>query len=146
MNNYKNYNWYSNYQRNNNYLNGMNIKESQDLYSPKEGFEKGNMFANLYSSYKNYKPKPLQPKTEQERMLYNLQAITFASHELNLYLDLHPEDQSMVTLFNDYRRQKEQLTKEYESKFGPMTVGSDTMENQTFEWANSPWPWEVDNV
>ena len=52
----------------------------------------------------------------------------------------------MATLFNDYRKKKEMLTKEYEEKYGPMTVGSETMENSTFEWVNSPWPWEGYNV
>ena len=41
----------------------------------------------------------------KERKLLNIQAIMFIDHDLNLYLDLHPEDQSMVTLFIDYRRQ-----------------------------------------
>jgi len=137
MNNYKYYDYL--------YRNNMNMN-NQNLFNPQEGFIKGNMFTNLYSQYKNYTPQRLNPKNEQEKMLYELDSISFAAHELNLYLDMHPEDQSMVTLFNDYRRKLEELTKNYEDKFGPLTVNSEEMENKTFSWTNAPWPWEGNNV
>lgn len=137
MNNYKYYDYL--------YRNNMNMN-NQNLYNPKEGFIKGNMFTNLYSEYKNYKPQMLNPKSEQEKMLYELDSISFAAHELNLYLDMHPEDQSMVTLFNDYRRKLEELTKNYESMYGPLTVNSNEMENKTFSWVNTTWPWEGSDV
>ena len=137
MNNYKYYDYL--------YRNNMNMN-NQNLYNPKEGFIKGNMFTNLYSEYKNYKPQMLNPKSEQERMLYELDSISFAAHELNLYLDMHPEDQSMVTLFNDYRRKLEELTENYESMYGPLTVNSNEMKNKTFSWVNTSWPWEGKNV
>lgn len=137
MNNYKYYDYL--------YRNNMNMN-NPNLFNPTEGFIKGNMFSNLYSEYKNYKPQMLNPKSEQERMLYELDSISFAAHELNLYLDMHPEDQSMVTLFNDYRRKLEELTKNYESMYGPLTVNSNEMENKTFSWVNTSWPWEGRNV
>ena len=137
MNNYKYYDYL--------YRNNMNMN-NQNLFNPTEGFIKGNMFTNLYSEYKNYKPQMLNPKNEQERMLYELDSISFAAHELNLYLDMHPEDQSMVTLFNDYRRKLEELTKNYESMYGPLTVNSNEMENKTFSWVNTTWPWEGSDV
>lgn len=137
MNNYKYYDYL--------YRNNMNMN-NQNLFNPTEGFIKGNMFTNLYSEYKNYKPQMLNPKSEQEKMLYELDSISFAAHELNLYLDMHPEDQSMVTLFNDYRRKLEELTKNYESMYGPLTVNSNEMENKTFSWVNTSWPWEGTNV
>ncbi len=141
MNNYqyKNYYWYPMENRNISYS-PMNTNTS--LFSPKEGFEKGNLFQNLYSEYKDYQPMKLVPRTDQEKRLQELQSIMFSMHELNLYLDVHPEDQSMMTLFNDYRRKKEELTKSYEELYGPLTVSSNSMENNTYSWINSPWPWE----
>ena len=147
MNNYNyiNYDWYRNGTNNNNFIPNMNINPNQKLYSPQEGFEKGNLFQKLYSEYKNYRPAKLNPRNEQERKLQELQRITFATHDLNLYLDTHPEDQSMIQLFNDYNKQKEKLTEEYERNYGPMTVGNNNDSN-TFIWANSTWPWEGYNV
>ena len=120
------------------------MNNSPKLYSPKEGFEKGNIFMNLYNEYKNYQSASLKPKNDQEKMLFNLQAICFAAHELNLYLDLHPEDQSMITLFNDYIKKVEELTRQYESKYGPLTTSFEM--NKGFNWVEEKWPWEVDNV
>ena len=129
MNNYYQYNW------------RHTPMNNVDLFNPKEGFEKGNMFSNLYNEYKNYKPLDLKPTNEREKLLYNIQTICFAAHDLNLYLDLNPNDQSMITLFNDYLKKEEELIKEYESKYGPMMVN-----NNINEWVNNKWPWEVDNV
>ena len=141
MNNYQYQNYYWNRGPFQTYMNGS--MQNQSLYSPMEGFEKGNMFQNLYSQYKNYQPKKLTPKSDQEKMMQELQSLCFASHDLNLYLDTHPEDQSMMTLFNDYRKRKDELMRNYEEQYGPLTVGSDVMEGNTYSWIYSPWPWEV---
>ncbi len=130
MNNYKYYDY--------SFRNNVN---NQNLFNPSEGFIRGNMFSNLYSEYKNYKPQKLNPRNEQEKRLFEIQAICFAAHELNLYLDLNPYDQSMITLFNDYIKKEEELVREYESMYGPMIVN-----NNMSEWVSKKWPWEVDNV
>ncbi len=130
MNNYKYYDY--------SFRNNVN---NQNLFNPSEGFIRGNMFSNLYSEYKNYKPQKLNPRNEQEKRLFEIQAICFAAHELNLYLDLNPYDQSMITLFNDYIKKEEELVREYESMYGPMIVN-----NNISEWVSKKWPWEVDNV
>ena len=38
-------------------------KKNSILYNPYEGFAKGNLFKDLYKSYKGVKPKILEPKT-----------------------------------------------------------------------------------
>ena len=136
MNNYIDYNW----------VRGNGPSYPTSLFRSDEGYIKGNLFQNLYNQYDGYQPKELTPRSEQEKCLYELSAVAFAAHELNLYLDLHPEDQSMVTLFNDYRKKLEELTKTYESMYGPLSVNSNEMENKTFSWVNTPWPWEGNNV
>ncbi len=139
MNNYMNYDWYRNTK--------MNTFTNVDLFTPTEGFEKGNLFRGLYSQYKNYRPATLKPKNEKEKKLFELSAIAFAAHELNLYLDLHPEDQSILALFNDYRKKSNELIREYEEKYGPLTVSSNSLEGKnTFVWEKDSWPWEGKNV
>ena len=148
MNNYFRNDWTGFNFPNSNFFQNLEMtgNNNPNLFSPKEGFEKGNLFSNLYSQYKNYTPQSLNPKTEKEKKLIELQSICFAAHELNLYLDLHPEDQTMATLFNDYRRKADNLQREYEEQYGPLTVDSAAMEKGTFDWVNSPWPWEGNNV
>ena len=134
--NYLNNDWYRNMQS------SMN---KPSLFAPVEGFEKGNLFANLYSQYKNYKPDKLKASNEREKLFLELLSICFATHELNLYLDLHPEDSSMLSLFNDYRMKEIELKRMYESKYGPLTVMSDNViNNNSFMWVNDTWPWEDD--
>lgn len=139
MNNYLNYEWYRNmnYKPNNSYTN--------NLFNPNEAYTKGNLFRDLYEEYKNYRPMELRPRTEQEKKLYELSAVAFAAHELNLYLDLHPEDQSMFMLFSDYQKKANRLMEEYEANYGPLTIGSESMD-KSFTWAKEKWPWEGSNV
>ena len=139
MNNYKyvNYDWYN--------MNRQYQPNNLSLYNPEEAIIRGNLFKDLYKEYKNYKPRKPQLRTDQERKLFEIQSLCFASHELNLYLDLHPEDQSMLRLMNDYIIKKDQLVKEYENKYGPLTLNNTS--NQTiFTWVNNTWPWEEYNV
>ena len=113
------------------------------LYSPEEGFNKGNMFSNLYDQYKNYKPVMLRGNTEQEKMYLELARICFAKHDINLYLDLHPDDTSMITLFNDYRERELMLLRQYEERFGPINTDSTVLNSTPFMWVTDGWPWEV---
>ena len=80
MNSY-NYDWYRN-NTNQMFFNGMNY--NPNLYNPKEGFEKGNMFSNLYEQYKNYRPIIVNPRTEQEKMLYEIQTMRKRSKKIKL--------------------------------------------------------------
>ena len=115
---------------------------SLDLFSPYEGYIKGNLFKNLYQEYKNYKPSRLNVNSEKMEMLVNIGQMGFASHELNLYLDNYPNNRKALELFNKYSNMTNKLIKEYENKYGPLTVGG-TREDVPFKWENEKWPWEV---
>jgi hypothetical protein len=116
----------------NNLYNGKNIISNSNnmnmgnplLVTPTEGYNRGNMFADLYDQYKNYRPVTLRGNTDQERLFLELSRMCFAAHEINLYLDLNPNDVSMIRLFNDYREKTNELVKEYESKYGPLNTMS----------------------
>ncbi len=123
-------------------LNDQSGNRAVSLYSPEEGYMKGNLFPELYDQYKNYQPVILRAKDEQSKLLLELSAVSFASHELNLYLDLHPNDESVLTLFNDYRRKTNSLIDEYETKYGPITVNSDSLDASPFLWEVDAWPFE----
>ena len=115
---------------------------NQSLVNPTEGYNRGNIFSNLYNQYKNYKPYNLEGRTEQDKLFLELARNSFAAHELNLYLDLNPNNTSMIKLFNDYREKTDQLTQEYERKYGPLSINSNTLNQTPFIWDKNPWPWE----
>ncbi len=126
--------------RNMNMNNNMN--NSMTLFNVTDAYNNGNLYSNLYSQYKNYKPTILKANNEKEQLLLELSRVAFAAHELNLYLDLYPNDESMLALFNDYRQEANSLLEQYESKYGPLNVSSDNMEKSPFAWENTSWPWE----
>ena len=119
-----------------------NMNANLNLYSPEEAYRKGNLFSDLYSQYKNYKPANLVANNDQAKLFLEMSQNAFAAHELNLYLDLHPDDNSMLALFNDYRRRTEVLKQEYENKYGPISIGSDVLVNSPSLWEEMAWPWE----
>lgn len=127
------------------------IKEERDintnnLYTPSVTYMNGNMFSNLYEPYKNYNPTVLTPKTEQQQLFLELSQMQFSAHEINLYLDLHPEDNTMLTLFNDYRKKAVELMQVYENKFGPLTLSSNSLNTSPFLWESQTWPFEQEGV
>ena len=140
MYNYNYDTWYQNMMRN---FNSNNNMTGSFLFTPEVAYNNGNLFSNLYSQYKNYRPAQLSANTEKEKLLLDIGRLSFAAHDLNLYLDLNPNDESMLALFNDYRKQADSMISEYESKFGPLNISSNSLETGPFKWLNSTWTWEV---
>ena len=162
MNNYPNFKNYNNYTNSNimpnmnlynkqntsfnnqykdqNNINMMNVSNS--LYDPYNGLIRGNLFKNLYDPYKSGEPYEIKPMNAQAELLTNIDALGFAMTDLNLFLDVHPDNKNAISLFNQYREQKESLTKEYESKYGPITIDSDSLNSYPWAWNDMPWPWD----
>lgn len=136
-----------NYQTKDNNLfssNFMMPTANNELLKPEEGLEKGNLFKNLYVPYKKYKPVKLESKSERERMLNEIRSYGFAMKDLNLYLDVNPNNTNYINLYNEYRKKKEDLVNQYERMYGPLDLTSSALENNNWVWNNSPWPWEGD--
>lgn len=143
MNTYNMTKDYYNY-ANNNYnqpLYNQNIQDKQ-IYDPYNGFIRGNMFPELYNSYKLNKPLEITPMNEQAELLTYVDALTFAMIDLNLYLDVYPNDREALELFNQYRMQADEYTKKYESKYGPLELTNNSLNTFPWAWDNAPWPWE----
>ena len=112
---------------------------NKGLYSIDEGFTKGNMFPDEYKPYKNYKVKQLKPSNKKEEKLYKIMALGFAITDLNLYLDLHPDNQEKYQKFKSLVKQKEILEEEYIKDYGPLKLNQ--VNGNTFNWV-SDFPWE----
>lgn len=127
---------------NNNYNQPLYTENNspKELYDPLEGFIRGNLFPSLYNGYK-VKPISLKPVNEQAKMLTTLDALCFALTDLNLYLDIYPDDRDMLELFNQYRVQINNIKTVYEKQYGPLTINSDANDTYPFIWINNPWPW-----
>lgn len=122
--------------------NNKNQNINSNLFSPYEGYIKGNLFKNLYNSYKNLKPINIKINNEQDEILLNVNELSFARHELNLLLDNYPNNDNALNLFNRYLKMENEAIKNYERRFGPLEVTSDNQTNTPFMWIDK-WPWEV---
>lgn len=115
-----------------------NLSRNNTLVSVNEGFNRGNMFDNLFWPYKYI--ADVKANSEQERLLLEIQRYCFAAHEMNLYLDVYPDDIQAIGIYNQYKDEADRLTKEYESRYGKICL--DINEDFYWEWVKSPWPWE----
>jgi len=118
------------------------MPNNTNLYNPYNGFIRGNMFPELYNTYKVNQPFEIKALNEQADLLTFIDALGFATIDLNLYLDNFPDDKKALELFNQYRDLKEQYMDEYERKYGPLTLSSDSLNTFPWAWKNGPWPWE----
>ena len=118
----------------------VDFSRNVNILSPMEGFLRGNMFQDEYEPYKNLTYFKLNPKDEKEKLLYQVMALSFAINDLNLYLDLHPDNKEVLDLFKKFVREEKELSSEYVKKYGPLEV-TEIMGNK-FNWIDSPWPWE----
>ncbi len=144
MNNYNYFDPFNNYlmsQENMN-NNSSNSNNNNNLFGPYEGYLKGNMFRNLYDPYKNYKPANINITNSQEEALFNLNQIQFAMHDLNLYLDVYPNDKDIINRFTYYKNTYNTLLKQYQDQYGPLNINS-VKDNAPFEWVKDNFPWEV---
>ncbi len=118
------------------YFNDININRDSKIFDIEEGFNKGNLFKNIYSKYKNHVYK-LRIKTKKDEILYKIQMYTFALKDLNLYLDINPNDESMLKEFQNIKMKLNELKKEYT----PLCI-EDVKNDNKWTWINNPWPWD----
>ena len=141
---FKNYNYTDMNMYNMKNFNKNIYKDQKDnkLYDPYNGLIRGNLFKNSYDPYNNKEPYEIKPANEQARMLTDIDALGFAMIDLNLYLDVFPNDKEKITLYNQYKNKKNELLREYESKYGPITMNSESLNTYPWAWGNMPWPWD----
>ncbi len=118
----------------------IKLTRDRKILEPEEGFLRGNMFKDEYIPYKNLTYFKLEPKNEKERNLYKVMALSFALNDLNLYLDLHPDNEEVFSLFKKYVDEYKKALKEYEMKFGPLKLVDSV--GAKYKWLDSPWPWD----
>lgn len=122
----------------------QNVNNNQRFYPVDEAFVYANIEKRIYRSYRNY--QPVIPSRTSERMTRMLEITkkSSAAHDLSLFLDVFPDDNEAIKLFNYYRAETNRLIGDYERKYGPLKMSSEALEAYPWAWDNQPWPWEVD--
>ena len=75
------------------------IYTNYQLNSLDEVINTGTLFKNIYKPYKN--TAKITPETNEEKLLLKIQAYEIALMDLNLYLDIYPNDQLYTVIGSD---------------------------------------------
>ena len=106
------------------YFNLNNVDKNVDNYSSKNGkidlengFYMGNIFVDTYKPYKNFKPMKVNAYSDEQKMLLRIQELDFILNDLNLYLDINPNDSNVYNLFKKNAMELDSLKKRYEERY-----------------------------
>ena len=106
-----------------------NNQNNSQVVSKELGYIRGNMFANEYVPYKNYKVRELTANNKEDELLIRLSEAEFALNDLSLYLEM-------------YVKEYKACLDEYEKTFRPLDLCS-TYTNM-YDYYKNPWPWDND--
>ena len=125
-------------------LKTMKITENnnQNPFCPEEAFMLGNYFSSLYIPYCGLTNYPVCPQNQRQALLAQVMMLEFNLHELNLYLDTHPNDQQALDCFHQFHHATLEARENYEKNFGPLTILNVNCKEVPWVWNNGPWPWQ----
>lgn len=116
---------------------------SKMLFDVENGLVYGNMFKDEYMGYKDYKPVKLSASDDKSNMLLSIYQYDFAMNDLSLYLDLHPEDKVVYSIFKEYTNKLNYLIETFESIYGPLEI--DDSNYESYMWSKGNWPFDGGN-
>lgn len=122
-----------------NYSNNLKENKLSNVLNPEEGFLRGNMYRDEFKPYKNYTYRKIEPLSKRDQLLFEIMKYDFAINDLNLVLDLNPNDEKLLELFKKYVALLCEKELEYVKLYGPLQV--EEAEGNTFDWIKEPWPW-----
>lgn len=77
----------------------------------------------------------------KNELLQKIRQYNFAAYDMLLYLDTHPSDKKAFNLYRELVRTYNDLKEKYQKQYGPLDPYA-AAESDTFDWLDSPWPWE----
>lgn len=116
--------------------------ENENPFCPAEAFMLGNYFSSLYVPYCGLTNYPICPQTNRQALLARVMMLEFNMHELNLYLDTHPNDQQALDQFHVFHKAAHEARDEYQKQFGPLAIFDVHNPDVPWAWSGGPWPWE----
>lgn len=70
-----------------------------------------------------------------------LRAIDFALVEVALYLDAYPDNCEALAYYHKLMKEREALAEEMSKTYGPLNH-RDNRSQSSWQWVQTPWPWE----
>lgn len=79
--------------------------------------------------------------SERNMLMRKIQSNYFASYDLQLYLDTHPNDRKAFEMFKELVKKTKKLIEEYENQYGSLTAWG-SIKAKEYDWLDEPWNWE----
>ena len=111
-------------------------RQAQPSYEANEALSRGTLFSGLDLPFMN-SINGLQPNNTLSR----LQAVSFAAHELELYLDTHSDDREAFEMYKTFLDLKQEAKDKYTEKHGADCTDG-LINAKSFTWTEDPWPWD----
>lgn len=115
------------------FVNKTNPTKKNDFFTPIVALSYGNLSKNLYDGYKNFQPRVLSAENPQTV----LQAYEFVLLDLGLYLDVNPNDEDAIRLYNAYIVEYRNLVERYEKINYPMDKNYINEPTNYWKWVNN---------
>ena len=104
-------------------------------YDAEDALKRGTLFPGLDLPFMN-----IVNTRNVEGPLAEVMALCFVSHELQLYLDTHPEDTEAFDTLRRMLKLTAEAKRRYTAKYGPLCP-ADLAQSERFDWLENPWPW-----
>ena len=78
----------------------------------------------------------------KEELMREIQALSFAKVETELYLDTHPDNLTALEYYKDTISKLDEVMEKYQNKFGP--IFAESAANNGWIWVKQKWPWQID--
>ena len=114
-------------------------RDAEPSYEPDKALTRGTLFPGLDLPFMDTANKN---NPYAGTPLGDLMAVSFAAHELTLYLDTHPRDKSAFMTLKKLLRLKKEAMARYTKLYGPVST-DDLLDSEAFTWVHGPWPWET---
>lgn len=109
---------------------------SMPQYDAADALKRGTLFPGLDLPFMNM----VNMSDVSGTPLGEVMALCFVSHELQLYLDTHPNDEDALALMKSVLGLTEEAKRRYVAKYGPLCP-ADLQSSERFDWIDDPWPW-----
>ena len=80
-------------------------------------------------------------KSTEEALLREVQALSFAKVETELYLDTHPENAAALEYYKEILGDLDEVMTEYQNKYGPLLA--EGVVGESWNWIKGKWPWQL---
>lgn len=126
------------------------VQEWSSILSEQEALSVGTIFPELdkpfYCGEKGKSVKrDLSPR---EKMMQEIQEVSFVLDDLRLYMDTHPHDTKALEVMKNKLKKRKELIKNFALQFYPLTMDcmADVYEgypdSECYCWGEGPIPWE----